>query len=149
MSISVPLLDPKGRLKPLKERVAVYPEPLRRWIVRDALWGVAFGLRAFAPKFAAAEDVYGTTGCLARFAAQLVMTLFALNRVYLVNDKTALLEVREFPTAPHDFVARLKRVLACPGHRAVELAASVEAMTTLFGEVVACSEGLYEVRYDV
>jgi len=80
ISICVPLLDPKERLKPLKERVAVYPEPLRRSIVRDALWRVAFGLRAFAPKFAAAEDVYGTTGCLARFAAQLVMTPFAQQR---------------------------------------------------------------------
>jgi predicted nucleotidyltransferase len=73
ISICEPLFDPKGYLPRLKERVAAYPEALRRAVVRDCLWSVDFGLQVFVRKFAAAGDVYGTVGCLTRFANRLVL----------------------------------------------------------------------------
>jgi trans-aconitate methyltransferase len=36
---------------------------------------------------------------------------FALNRKYLLNDKTALAEVAEFAIAPKDFVPRVQKAL--------------------------------------
>jgi hypothetical protein len=90
---------------------------LRLAVVRDCLWSVEFGLHAFAPKFAAASDVYATAGCLARFANRLVLALFALNRVYFVNDKTAIAEIGEFKEASSFFGDRLQSILARPGLR--------------------------------
>ena len=46
ISICEPLFDPDGHVPRLKERVAVYPDALRRAVVRDFLWSVEFGLRA-------------------------------------------------------------------------------------------------------
>jgi hypothetical protein len=65
-SVCVPLFDPEARLEPLKRRVAVYPEALRRAVVQDYLFMAEFTLRAFAPKFAARSDSYGTASCLSR-----------------------------------------------------------------------------------
>ena len=143
------LFDPKDFLPRLKERVAAYPEALRVAIVRDCLWSVEFGLQAFAPKFALAGDVYGTAGCLARFANRLVLVLFALNRVYFVNDKTAIAEIGEFKEAPSFFGDRLQSILSRPGSSPAELSSAVESMSGLFREVAALSDGLYETRYQM
>jgi predicted nucleotidyltransferase len=141
------LFDPKGFLDRLKERVAAYPEALGLAVVRDCLWSVEFGLHAFAPKFALAGDVYGTIGCLARFANRLVLALFALNRVYFVNDKTAIAEIGEFKYVPSLFGDRLQSILSRPGSSPAELSSAVESMSRISREVVALSDGLYEARY--
>lgn len=83
IAVCVPLFDPAGRLERLKRRVADYPEALRQAVVRDHLWMAEFTLSAFAPKFAARSDTYGTASCLTRATNHLV--LFALNRRYLVS----------------------------------------------------------------
>ena len=95
----IPLFDPEARLDSLKRRVLNYPEALRRAVVQDYLWAAEFGLAAFAPKFAARADPYGTAACLTCAVNQLVLVLFALNRKYPINDKTALTEVSEFERA--------------------------------------------------
>jgi predicted nucleotidyltransferase len=147
LQICVPLWDPAHHVDRLKRRVARYPEALRRSVVQSCLWAVEFGLGSFAPKFAGKGDVYGTVGCLARTARQLVMTLFALNRIHFINDKTALAEVAEFARAPHDFGPRLEALLAHPGRTPEQLAATVYGMVQLFRETVDLSEGLYQPKY--
>lgn len=149
VSICAPLFDPDGLVPRLKQRVARYPEALRQSIVRDSLWGVEFALRGFAAKFAAGGDAYGTTGCLVRCAAQLVLALFALNRVYFMNEKTALRECEEFSKVPHDLALRLNTIMSRTGENAAELGASVAAMAGLFQEVVLLSEGMYQPRYRI
>jgi hypothetical protein len=145
--VGVPLHDPSGRLAELRARIARYPERLRRAVVADGLWAVEFGLRAFAPKYAAAGDVYGTAGCLTRFAHQLVLVLFALNRAWLVNDKTALAEVAGFDAAPERFGERVSAVLARPGTTPGELGASVAGLAGLFRETRALAGDLYAPRF--
>jgi hypothetical protein len=147
LAIAVPLHDPEQRLAALKARVASYPEALRRAVVADCLWSVEFGLRAFAPKCVAAGDVYGAAGCLARFAHQLVLALFALNRAWLVSDRTALAEAEGFAAVPERFTARVRAVLAAPGASSAELGAAVEAMASLFREVRALAGPLYAPRF--
>jgi hypothetical protein len=147
LAIAVPLHDPAGRLAALQARVARYPEPLRRAVVADCLWSVEFGLRAFAPKCVAAGDVYGTAGCLARFAHQLVLALFALNRVWLVNDRTALAEAEGFAAAPARFAERLRALLARPGATPAELGEAVAAMAALFRETRDLAGPLYAPRF--
>jgi hypothetical protein len=148
IAICRPLRDPERRLSALASRVLAYPEPLRRAVVQDALWAVEFGL-AFAEKFAARGDPYGVTGCAARFMRQLVLALFALNRTYLLSDKTALDEIDDFSSAPPGFSARVRGLLGHPGTSVEELEASVSTLAALFREVAASADGLYRPRYTV
>ncbi len=142
-SIAVPLHDPRSILSALKAKVSPMPEALAKAVVQSRLWSVEFGLSAFAPKFAANGDVHGVAGCLTRFAQALVLALFALNRVYPVNDKTAISEIDEFMIAPANFGLRLRAILSNIGSTADALAASVGAIGSLFEEVRACAGKLY------
>jgi predicted nucleotidyltransferase len=147
VAVGVPLFDPGARLAALKRRVADYPEALRRAVVQDGLWAAELGLTAFAPKFAGRAGAYGTAGCLARAVHQLVLALFALNRTYLLDDKTALAEVAGFERAPREFGPRVQQTLAHLGTSPAELAAAVESITQLFRETVAVADGLYQPRF--
>jgi predicted nucleotidyltransferase len=142
-AIAVPLHDPFGRLPELKARITPMPEALANSVVQSRLWSVEFGLTAFAPKFAANGDVHGVAGCLTRFAQALVLALFALNRVYPVNDKTAISEIDEFEIAPSNFGPRLRSILSSIGSTPEALAASVEAVGSLFEEVRAFAGSIY------
>ena len=88
-------------------RLANYPEALRQAVVQDYLWQAELGLTAFAAKFAVRSGAYGTAACLARAVNQLLLALFALNRKYLMDDKTALAEVAVFSTMSPRLEARI------------------------------------------
>lgn len=137
---ALPLHDPAGHAERLRRLVAAYPDALRRAVLRDMQQGASFGLAAFAPKFAARGDAWGTAACLARAVWQMGLALFAHNRCYLVNDKTLLDEIDAFPDAPREFRARASAVLASPGRTPAELAGSVEAIAELNRETWAVSE---------
>lgn len=143
LAIAQPLVDPDSIIVHLKTRVSPMPEALVRAVVQDRLWQVEFGLKAFAPKFAAAGDVYGVAGCLTRFSHALVLTLFALNRVYLLNDKSALAEVQEFGRAPHAFAALLQGTLGAIGSTPSSQDAAIAALHDLFCETRALAGDLY------
>lgn len=147
IAVSIPLFDPAARLDGLKRRVSVFPELLRQSVVRDQLWMAEFTLGAFAPKFAARADVHGTATCLTRATNHLVLALFALNRAYPVNDKTALAEIAEFERAPQDFGPRLNELFACLGASVTKLDAAVERVGQLVRETIELTEGLYRPRF--
>jgi predicted nucleotidyltransferase len=147
IAICVPLSDPYGVVAHLKQRVALYPPALQRAVVQDCLWSAELTLVAFAPKFAAREDIYGTVGCLTRVVNQLVLALFALNGAYLLNDKTALQELTQFQHCPAQFMPRVQRTLACPGSSQEELAASLAMVAQLLLETCELARELYRPRY--
>lgn len=147
LAICRPLVDPAGRIAALKRAVEVYPEPLRRAIVQTYLWGAEFALESFAPKYAARGGVLGAAGCLTRVAHQLVLVLFALNRRWLLSEKTALVEISGFELAPLDFAARIDALLAHVGRTPSELAAAIAAAAELVSEVRALADPLYKRPY--
>jgi predicted nucleotidyltransferase len=147
VAVCVPVFDPEGRIGVLKRRVADYPEALRRAVVQDYLWAVELGLTALAPKFAGRSGAYGTAACLTRAVHELLLALFALNRRFLLDDKTALAEVAEFERAPREFGPRVQKVLGHLGDCPAELAAAVESVAQLFRETVALTDGLYRPRF--
>lgn len=147
VAICIPLFDPEARLDALKRRVADYPEALRQAIVQDYLWQAEFNLAAFARKFAARADAYGTAACLTRAVNQLILALFALNRQYPLNDKTALAEIAEFESAPLEFGPRAQKTLARLGDSPAELIAAVESVVQLFQEAVEVADKLYQPRF--
>jgi predicted nucleotidyltransferase len=147
IAVCIPLFDPEARLDGLKRRVAVYPEALRQAVMQDYLFMAEFTLTAFAPKVAARSDTYGTAACLTRAVNELVLALFALNRKYPLNDKTALAEVAEFERAPREFGPRVQKTLGHLGASAAELVAAVESIAQLLRETVELTDGLYQPRY--
>jgi len=140
---AVPLLDSQGEVARLKSEVAEYPDALRRAVVQNCLWGVEFGLTAFAPKFAKANDAYNVAACIARFSYFLILTLFALNRRYFVNDKTALAEVTEFELAPSEVADRINALLGNVGRTPEALSASLNTTRALFEETASIAGPLY------
>ncbi len=141
------LFDPQGRVAELKQAVAVYPEALRCAVVQQFLWQAEFALESFAPKFAARGDALGTMGCIARATHALVLALFALNRRWLLNDKTALAEIGGFPLAPRAFAERANALLGALGRTPDELHRSVSAAGELTAEAVALAGALYARPY--
>jgi predicted nucleotidyltransferase len=144
IAIMVPLADPGGRLASLQSRVQTMPLPLRQAIVQQSLWGVEFGLSAFAPKYVAAANVLAVAGCLTRFGQALVLALFALNNRYFLNDKTALDEIAEFALAPADFPQRLTALLAEIGQTREALSRAVTGLRALFDETRQLAGDLYQ-----
>lgn len=143
IDVAIVLADPRDRLSPLKARVADYPEALRRRVIADFLWSAEFALQAFARKAAHRAEPYVTTAVLARIAHALTLTLFALNRRYLLNDKTAAVEIDAFPTRPENFAARLHAILGATGTDTARLEASVESMGALVYETIDLAGDLY------
>lgn len=134
VAIAAPLHDPGGIIPRYQAKVSPMPEPLRLAVIQQMLWSVDFGLKAFVPKYAAAGNVYALAGCLTRFSHALVLALFALNGRYLLNDKTALTETREFSVAPHDFANRVTDLLSAIGRDAHALEQASTAMARLLAE---------------
>jgi hypothetical protein len=144
--IGVPLFDRSSQLAALKRRVALYPDALRTAVVQGALWQAEFAL-TIAQKLAARTDVYSSVGCFTRAAYHLVLALFALNRTYLLNDKTALAEAATFASAPHNFASRIEQALARPGSTSSELSETCRALQQIFSETAALGGGMYVPRY--
>jgi predicted nucleotidyltransferase len=149
VAVCIPLFDPDGYVEKLKPRVASYPEALRRAVVQEHLWAAEFNLAAFAPKFAARGDVYGTSACLTRAVNQIILALFALNRRYPLNDKTAIDELAEFELVPQEFGPRVQKTLAALGESQACLDVAVKSVLQLLRESIALAQKLYRSRYEL
>ncbi|MBX7259106.1 MAG: nucleotidyltransferase domain-containing protein [Candidatus Hydrogenedentes bacterium] len=147
VDICVPLHDPESILPRLKQRVAVYPEPLRQSVVRNYLWAAEFALGAFARKYATRGDSYGTASCLTRAINYMVLALFALNRKYPINDKTVLVETESFDHVPAGFMPRVQNIIGATGQSPAELLSAVDAVAQLLTESISLTDGIYQSRY--
>lgn len=107
----IPLFDPDRCVEGLKRQVELYPESLR------------LALRG---------DTYGTASCLTRAVNQMVLALFALNRKYLINDKTSLQELASFECVLREFGTRVQAIFANLGRSELGLTSSVEKIEQLF-----------------
>lgn len=138
--ICIPLYDPAGVIAELKRSVQVYPPELKRRVTADSLWSAEFTL-LHARGFAAQGDVYNTTGCITRVAANLIQALFALNETYFLRDKQVMQTLARFPILPPNYVDQVNRILACPGNTTLQLMDSVSAMHTVWLGVVSLAGG--------
>ena len=105
------LHDPAGSLAALQRRTTPYPPALAKAILERFEWEAEFSL-ANARKSLDRGDVAYLVGCAFRATACLCQTLFALNGVYLLNEKGAVAAVDSFARRPADFAARVTRLFA-------------------------------------
>jgi hypothetical protein len=146
--ICVPLFDPNEHISHLKNRIQFYPGGLKNRIIRDSLWLAEFTL-VHARNFAAKGDVYNTVGCLTRTAANLTQSLFALNEVYFINDKTAMAEISGFRLVPNGYTTQLTGILSRAGSTKEELTESVEHLSALWTAVVSLAGEGYSPAFRV
>lgn len=149
VDVAAPLRDPRGVLADLKERVVRYPEALRAAVVERLMWSIEFTLTAFASKAARRGDAYLTAANLGRCVHALTLVLFALNRRYYLNDKTALDEIESFESRPDRLRERVADVFASPGTSSAELGTSLAVVRGLFDETRALAGDLYRPRFSL
>ena len=146
--VCLPFYDPGRLIAALKRQVARYPPKLKARILSDALWSAEFTL-IHARGFAASGDVYGTTGCLGRAAANLTQALYALNETYFISDKKAMQQLAKFAILPAGYVEQLEVILGRPGNDPKKLSASVRSLESLWKQVVSLAGGEYRSRFNL
>jgi predicted nucleotidyltransferase len=122
-----PLFDRKGKLARLKALVVDYPEKMRTALVRKHLFDAAFHLE-IAAKPAARGDIMYVSACLATAAGFMTLVLYALNRQFYLNEKSAFQQSAGFAIRPPRFHDRVAQVLGAIGTEVSTLTASIEAM---------------------
>jgi predicted nucleotidyltransferase len=105
------LHDPAGTLGALQRRTTPYPAALASALRERFEWEADFAL-ANARKSLDRGDVSYLAGCAFRAIACLCQTLFALNAVYLLNEKGAMAAVDGLARRPADFAARVTGLFA-------------------------------------
>jgi hypothetical protein len=105
------LWDPDNVLDRLKRLCEPYPEALSEALIRSFFWEARFALENAAHGRGKEDPAY-VAGCAFRSIACLCQVLFALNRVYLLNEKGAVAGVERLARKPDDFAARVNRAIA-------------------------------------
>ena len=105
------LHDPVGALAALQRRTMPYPLALARAVRERFEWEATFALEN-ARKALDRQDVAYIAGSAFRSVACLCQTLFALNGVYLLNEKGAAAAVDGFARRPSDFSRRVARLFS-------------------------------------
>jgi hypothetical protein len=125
------LHDPAGALANLQRRTTPYPMALAKALRERFEWEAEFAL-ANARKSLDRGDVSYLAGCAFRAIACLCQTLFALNGIYLLNEKGAVAAVNGFALKPADFARRVAGIFADLGAGAH--AASLDRLDELIVE---------------
>ena len=129
MALCRVLWDPDGVLGPLKRRCDPYPAALGEALIKSFFWEARFALENAAHGRGKDDPAY-VAGCAFRSIACLCQALFALNRVYLLNEKGTVSGVERLALKPADFAGRVKRALAGG-------ASGLPALMTLVEEIAA------------
>ena len=115
------LSDPHGAVSALKAMTVPYPEKLAEALVRRFQWETQFSIenaRTAAPR---GDQTY-IAGCAFRSLACAAQVLFALNRLYLINEKGALAAAERLPLTVDSLAQRVKSAWQALGHLAFDAA---------------------------
>ncbi len=137
------LYSKSNALAEFKSLVHEYPEKFRRAAVTKHLFDAEFEISITA-KPAERADVMYVAGCLFRAAGFMTLVLYALNRIFFLNEKGAFAESRQFAIKPPRFHDTVASVLGSVGTTPAELSASVVSLQNLAAELrqLAVSEGV-------
>lgn len=104
------LHDPDGALAALHVRTTPYPAALKAALRQRFEWEAHFSLEN-AEKSTARRDTAYIAGCVFRSVACLCQTLYAINGVYLLNEKGAVAGVTRLARKPAAFADRVTMIL--------------------------------------
>jgi hypothetical protein len=105
------LWDPDQVLASLQRRCTPYPPALGEALIRSFLWEARFALEN-ALHGRGRDDPAYVAGCGFRAVACLNQSLFALNGVYLLNEKGATGAAEKLTRRPPDYAPRVAQAVA-------------------------------------
>jgi len=123
------LWDPDRVMAPLKRQCTPYPPALGEALIRTFLWEARFAVENGLHGRGRDDPAY-VAGCGFRAVACLCQSLFALNGVYLLNEKGAAQAVEKLARHPAGFAARVAQAIAAG-------ATGLPALMTLVEETAA------------
>ena len=124
------LWDPENVLAGLKRRCEPYPPALGEALIRSFFWEARFALENAAHGRGRDDPAY-VAGCGFRAVACLCQTLFALNGVYLLNEKGAVRGVEKLARHPVNFAERVARAIGAAAEGLPMLTALVDETADL------------------
>ena len=124
------LWDPENVLAGLKRRCEPYPPALGEALIRSFFWEARFALENAAHGRGRDDPAY-VAGCGFRAVACLCQTLFALNGVYLLNEKGAVRGVEKLARHPVNFAERVARAIGAAAEGLLMLTALVDETADL------------------
>lgn len=124
------LWDPDQVMAPLKRQCTPYPSALAEALIRSFLWEAKFAVEN-ALHGRGRDDPAYVAGCGFRCVACLNQSLFALNGVYLLNEKGATQAAERLARHPRDFAARVAQAIAAGAVGLPALMALVEETAAL------------------
>ncbi len=134
------LHDPRGALAALREKTDPYPPALCQAVIDAFFWESDFSLQ-IARKGAAQGDCAYVAGCCFRALSCLLQTLFALNRVYWLNEKGALALADRFELRPPHLRQQVEVAFSTLSGDSRDLETAVERMSELVRAVQSLVEG--------
>jgi predicted nucleotidyltransferase len=117
------LSDSEGAIAALKAMTAPYPEALREALIRRFQWEILFSIENAQTALPKGDETY-IAGCAFRSLACAAEVLFAFNRLYLVNEKGALVAAARLPLTVGNLAERARSVWQAIGLRAFDAALS-------------------------
>jgi len=124
------LWDPENVLAGLKRRCEPFPPALGEALIRSFFWEARFALENAAHGRGRDDPAY-VAGCGFRAVACLCQTLFALNGVYLLNEKGAVRGVEKLARHPVNFAERVARAIGAAAEGLPMLTALVDETADL------------------
>jgi hypothetical protein len=125
------LWDPENVLTGLlKRRCEPYPPVLLEALIRSFFWEARFALENAAHGRGRDDPAY-VAGCGFRAVACLCQTLFALNGVYLLNEKGAVRVIEKLARHPAGFAERVDQAIGAGAAGLPMLSALVDEMAGL------------------
>lgn len=135
-AMCIPLFENDTRLQALIARTRPYPQALRNRLLSTFGFEIEFSLQ-MAAKQNSVRDVSYFMGCLFRATACIAQVLFALNRIYLLNEKGAITRAASLKLAPQNLG---ERVSSAFHHAQQDPGQSIMVLDTLRLEVAAMVE---------
>jgi predicted nucleotidyltransferase len=111
VALGLPLYDPDSVLGTLRTRTIPYPDQLKQATIHTFAWEISFSLFV-AQKAVSRSDVVYAAGCCFRSVACMNQVLFALNEVYLLNEKGAVAAANRFALCPPNYQQRIEAAFA-------------------------------------
>ena len=133
-----PLSDSQGAIARLKAMATPYPEALREALIGRFQWEILFGIENAQTAVPRGDETY-IAGCAFRSLACAAQVLFALNRLYLINEKGALAAAARLPLTVDNLAKRVKSAWQALGHRAFD--AALTELRSIEHEVAGLVEG--------
>ena len=135
LALSRLLLTDSQEFADLKQQAEFYPETLRKSLISFFLFESGFSCE-LAEHYGKDGDLYYLVGHLFRSVSSLNQVLFALNRTYCLNEKKALLRLKELKMTPPDYCERVNSLFSLSSQTVEESIWQLKKLCADVGDLV-------------